>query len=79
VGFLLGGFAAQLIGFFGIWLVQIAHGHFEIKHLLELSLRERLFVTLLPCVPAILLMRKRPYIAAGMILSAGFFWMVTSR
>jgi hypothetical protein len=77
VGFLLGGFAAQLIGFFGIWAVQIAHGHFEIEHLLYLSLRERLFLALLPCVPAILLLRRRPYVSAGMVLSAGFFWILT--
>lgn len=78
VGFLLGGFAAQLIGFFGIWAVQIAHGHFEMEHLLYLSSRERLFLALLPCVAAILLVRKRPYVSAGMILSAGFVWMATS-
>jgi hypothetical protein len=79
VGFLLAEFAAQLAGFSGIWVVQIAHGHFEIEHLLHLSLRERLFVALLPFVPAIPLLRKRPYVSAGMVLSAGFFSMLMGR
>jgi len=79
VGFLLAGFAAQLAGFSGIWVVQIAHGHFEIEHLLHLSLRERLFVALLPFVPAIPLLRKRPYVSTDMVLSTGFFSMLMGR
>jgi hypothetical protein len=78
VGFLLGAFIAQLIGFFGILAVQIWRGHFEMVHLVHLSFRERLFIVILPIITAIPLVRRRPLVSAGMVLSAGFIWMVTS-
>jgi len=47
----------------------------NLQHLLGFSVRERLFLISLPTVAAAMLVRKRPFIALGMLLSAALAWL----
>jgi len=57
---------------------HIVRGQMNLQHLLEFSVRERLFLISLPTVAAAMLVRKRPFIALGMLLSAAVAWMVSA-
>jgi hypothetical protein len=77
VGCLLGLFVVQLVGIFFVRFAQIVHGQMNLQHLLEFSVRERLFLISLPTVAAAMLLRKRPLVALGMLLSAAVVWMIS--
>jgi hypothetical protein len=70
VGCLLGLFAVQLLGIFLVRFAYLARGQMNLQHLVEFSMRERLFLISLPTFAAALLVRKRPFVALGMLLSA---------
>jgi hypothetical protein len=78
VGCLLGLFVVQLLGIFFVRLAHIVRGQMSLQHLLEFSVRERLFLISLPTVAAAMLVRKRPFIALGMLLSAAVAWMISA-
>jgi FtsH-binding integral membrane protein len=75
VGCLLGLFVVQLFGIFFVRFAQIARGQMNLQHLLGFSVRERLFLISLATVAAARLVRKRPFIALGMLLSAALAWL----
>jgi hypothetical protein len=77
VGCLLGLFVVQLVGIFMVRFAQIARGQMNLVHLLEFSVRERLFLISLPALPAAMLVRKRPMVALGMLLSAALAWLIS--
>jgi hypothetical protein len=78
VGCLLGLFVVQLLGIFFVRFAHIVRGQMSLQHLLEFSVRERLFLISLPTVAAAMLVRKRPFIALGMLLSAAVAWMISA-
>jgi hypothetical protein len=77
VGYLLGFFAVQLVGIFFVRFAQIVRGQMNLQHLLEYSVSERLFLISLPTVAAAMLLRKRPFVALGMLLSAAVVWVIS--
>jgi ABC-type phosphate transport system permease subunit len=77
VGCLLGLFIVQLVGIFLVRFAQIARGQMNLVHLLEFSVRERLFLISLPALVAAMLVRKRPMVALGMLLSAAVAWLIS--
>jgi hypothetical protein len=67
----LGSIAVQSLGVAAIALYQAARGNFNWEiHLLALSWRERLFIAAIPILPAMLLLRKRPFVSVGLIVYA---------
>ena len=78
VGCLLGLFVVQVLGIFFVRFAHIVRGQTNLHHLLEFSVRERLFLISLPTVAAVMLVRKRPFIALGMLLSAAVAWMISA-
>jgi hypothetical protein len=68
VGCLLGLFVVQLLGIFFVRFAHIVRGQMNLQHLLKFSVRERLFLISLRTVAAAMLVRKRPFIALGMLL-----------
>jgi hypothetical protein len=70
VGCLLGLFVVQLLGIFFVRFAYLARGQRNLEHLVEFSARERLFLIALPTFAAALLVRKPPFAALGMLLSA---------
>jgi hypothetical protein len=76
VGLLLGLFVVDLLGISLIRFVQIARGQFAIERLIYFSSGEKLFLVVLPAVPAAMLLRKRPLISLGMLFSAAMVWMI---
>jgi hypothetical protein len=78
VGFFLGGFVANLFGIALIALAQSLHGQFAYVHLLSLSWKERLFWMAIPTSLAICLLRRRPYVALGMLFSGAMIWLITN-
>jgi ABC-type phosphate transport system permease subunit len=77
VGSLLGLFVVQLVGIFLVRFAQIARGQMNFVHLLEFSVRQRLFLISLPALVAAMLVRKRPMVALGMLLSAAMVWLIS--
>jgi hypothetical protein len=78
VGWMMGLFVVQLLGIFFVRFAHIVRGQMNLQHLVEFSMRERLFLISLPTVAAAMLVRKRPFIALGMLLSAAVAWMVSA-
>ena len=75
---LLGLFVVQLFGIFFVRFAHIVRGQMNLQHLLGFSVRERLFLISLPTVAAAMLVRKRPFIALGMLLSAALAWLLSA-
>jgi F0F1-type ATP synthase assembly protein I len=78
VGCLLGLFAVLLLGTFFVRFAYLARGQMNLQHLVEFSMRERLFLISLPTFAAALLVRKRPFVALGVLLSAAVAWMMSA-
>jgi hypothetical protein len=75
-GLLLGLFVVDLLGISLVRFIQIARGQFAIERLIHFSSAEKLFLVVLPVVPAAMLLGKRPLISIGMLLSAAMAWMI---
>jgi F0F1-type ATP synthase assembly protein I len=77
VGYLLGLLVVQLVGIFFVRFAHTVRGQMNLQHVLEYSVGERLFLISLPTVAAAMLLRKRPFVALGMLLSAAVVWMIS--
>lgn len=78
VGWLLGLFVVQLLGIFFVRFVHIVRGQVTLQHLFQFSVNEKLFLISLPTAGAAVLLRKRPFIALAMLLSAAAAWMISA-
>ena len=77
VGWLLGLFVVNLLGVFLVRFMHIVPGQVGIGHLIHFSPGERIFLTLLPILPAAILARTRPLISIGILLSVAMAWMIS--